>query len=191
MAIIWAYARVSTAGQVLDAQLDALRGAGVDERHIEVEKASGLRHDRPVLDQLLARVATGDTVVVTKLDRLGRSVPHLLRVVGELEQRGVTLRSLSEAIDTSSAGGRFMVTMIAALAEMEADLIRERTVAGLAAARSRGRIGGRPLALSSEAVRAGRAAHLQGESVAAIARSLKVSPSTVRRHVIGHGEKRD
>lgn len=106
VAIDFGYARVSTAGQSLDAQLDALRAAGVDEGHVHVEKASGRRTDRPVLTALLDQMTAGDMLVLTKLDRLGRSMAHLVQVVDELERRGVALRSLSEAIDTSSPAGR-------------------------------------------------------------------------------------
>ncbi|WP_402372963.1 recombinase family protein [Isoptericola rhizosphaerae] len=185
MAITFGYARVSTSTQNLDGQRDALVAASVDARHLRVETASGRRDDRPVLTQLLAEVAEGDTVVVTKLDRLGRSLSHLVRVVDELERRGVTLRSLSEAIDTSSAGGRFMVHMLAALAQMEADLIRERTIDGLAAARARGRTGGRPRVMTPDRIAAARASLAGGQSVAAVARALGVSVSSIRRHVVG------
>ncbi|HWV76002.1 MAG TPA: recombinase family protein [Isoptericola sp.] len=187
MAITFGYARVSTSTQNLDAQRDALRAAGVDARHLRVETASGRRDDRRVLAQLLAELDEGDTVVVTKLDRLGRSVSHLVRVVDELECRGVALRSLSEQIDTSSSSGRFMVHMLAALAQMEADLIRERTLDGLAAARSRGRIGGRPTVMSPERLATARASVAGGQSVASVARALGVSISTVRRHLAQHG----
>ena len=183
MAITFGYARVSTATQNLDAQRVALLAAGVDARHLRVETASGRRDDRPVLAGLLAEVDKGDSVVVAKLDRLGRSVSHLVRVVEELERRGVALRSLSEQIDTSTSAGRFMVHMLAALAQMEADLIRERTLDGLAAARSRGRVGGRPTVMSPDRLATARASVADGQSVAAVARALGVSVSTVRRHL--------
>lgn len=183
MTITFGYARVSTSTQSLDAQRDALLAAGVDVRHLRVEMASGRRDDRPVLAALLAEVADGDAVVVTKLDRLGRSLSHLVHVVDELERRGVALRSLSEQIDTSTSAGRFMVHMLAALAQMEADLIRERTLDGLAAARSRGRVGGRPTVMSPERLATAQASVAGGQSVAAVARALGVSVSTVRRHL--------
>ncbi|MCZ2261977.1 recombinase family protein [Isoptericola nanjingensis] len=184
MAITFGYARVSTATQVLDAQLDALRVAGVDGRHVRVEMASGRRQDRPVLAGLLAELGDGDTLVVAKLDRLGRSMPHLVGLVDELERRGVGLRSLSEQIDTASPAGRFMVHMLAALAQMEADLIRERTNEGLAAARARGRIGGRPSVMSPDRTSSARELLAGGKSVAAVAAVLGVSTSTVRRHAV-------
>lgn len=185
MSIVFGYARVSTSSQSLDAQRDALLAAGVDERHLYVETASGRRGDRPVLAALVDQLAAGDEVVVMKLDRLGRSVSHLMRVVDDLEHRGVALRSLSEQIDTSSPGGRFMVHMLAALAEMEADLIRERTMDGLAAARSRGRVGGRPTVMTPDRLAAAQASIAGGQSVAAVARALGVSVATIRRHVAG------
>ncbi|GAA1739791.1 recombinase family protein [Isoptericola cucumis] len=148
-----------------------------------VETASGRRDDRPVLAALLADIEMADAVVVTKLDRPGRRVSHLVRVVDELERRDVALRSLSEQIDTSTSAGRFMVHMLAALAQMEADLIRERTLDGLAAARSRGRIGGRPTVMSPERLATARASVAGGQSIASVARALGVSVSTARRHL--------
>ncbi len=184
MAITFGYARVSTSGQSLDAQRDALHAAGVDARHVYVETASGRRADRPVLVALLADLQQGDALVVTKLDRLGRSMAHLVQVVEELERRGVALRSISESIDTSSPAGRFMVHMLAALAQMEADLIRERTLDGLAAARARGRAGGRPSVMTQERIAAARASLAGGQPVAAVARALGVSESTIRRRIV-------
>lgn len=184
MSIVFGYARVSTVSQSLDSQLDQLRAAGVDDRHVRVEKASGRRQDRAVLAGLLVDVTDGDAIVVTKLDRLGRSMQHLVQVVDQLDRSGVRLRSLSEQIDTSSAGGRFMVHMLAALAQMEADLIRERTMDGLAAARARGRVGGRPTVMTSERIAAARASYAGGQPVAQIARAFGVSVSTIRRHVV-------
>ncbi|MFE6968882.1 recombinase family protein [Isoptericola sp. NPDC057653] len=183
MAITFGYARVSTSTQNLDAQRDALLDAGVDARHLRVETAPGRRNDRPVLAQLLSALDAGDSLVVAKLDRLGRSVSHLVRVIDELERRGVALRSLSEQIDTSSPAGRFMVHMRAALAQMEADLIRGRSLDGLAAARSRGRVGGRPSVMTPDRLAAARSAIHGGQSAAAVARALGVSVATIRRHV--------
>ncbi|WP_225220757.1 recombinase family protein [Oerskovia merdavium] len=185
MAITFGYARVSTAGQNLDAQRDALRAAGVDDRHVYVEKASGTRADRPALRALLEQVHDGDVLVVTKLDRLGRSAAHLARLVSDLVDQGVTLRSLTESIDTSTAAGKFMVHMLAALAQMEADLAAERTRAGLEAARARGRVGGRPSVMSPDRLDAAKASLAQGQSIAAVARALGVSPATIRRHAVG------
>ena len=174
------YARVSTIAQDEALQVDALQAAGSDR--IFIDKASGRLAERPALDQLLAQLRPGDTVVTWRLDRLGRSLRHLLDLVGDLEERGVTLRSLSEAIDTSSPGGRLTFHLFGALSEFEASLIREGTVAGLAAARARGRKGGRPSVWTPEKLSAARSMHAAGEhDVATIARILGVSRASVYR----------
>ena len=143
------YARVSTRDQNLELQLDALTKAGCEL--IYQEKVSGARASRPELDQLLSRLRSGDTIYIYKLDRLGRSLQHLLQVVGDLQQRGVGLVSLTDAINTTSAQGRLVFNLFASLAEFERELIRERTHAGLASARAR--VGGRRRGLSEEAER--------------------------------------
>jgi DNA invertase Pin-like site-specific DNA recombinase len=134
------YARVSSADQSLDLQLDALRQCGAERTFTDV--ASGKRDDRPGLTEALTALNSGDVLVVWKLDRLGRSLKHLVETVAGL-QRGVGLKVLTGGIDTTSAAGRLIFGIFAALAEFERELIRERTLAGLAAARSRGRYGGR------------------------------------------------
>lgn len=136
------YARVSTSEQKLDLQMDALRAAGCER--LCSDTVSGAKAERPGLAQALAACQAGDTLVVWKLDRLGRSLPHLVQTVQGLDARGVGFQSLRENIDTVSSGGRLVFHLFAALAEFERDLIRERTNAGLAAARARGRKGGRP-----------------------------------------------
>lgn len=139
------YARVSTAEQGLDLQLDSLRDAGCDERLVFVDKASGVKSDRPGLEQALDTVAKGDTLVVWRLDRLGRSMQHLVSIIEELNNRDVGFRSLCDGvIDTTTASGQLIFGIFAALAQFERALIVERTKAGLAAARARGRLGGRP-----------------------------------------------
>ena len=135
------YARVSTDDQNLDLQRDALNRAGCDRLY--EEKASGKSADRPQLEECLADLREGDTLTVWRLDRLGRSLPDLVRIVGELEKRGVGFESLSERIETVSAAGKLIFHVFAALAEFERNVIRERTQAGLTAARARGRCGGR------------------------------------------------
>src|SRR5215211_5367331 len=135
------YARVSTADQQPQLQVDALERAGC--YRVFTETASGARSDRPVLEQVLDQLRRGDTLVVWKLDRLGRSLRHLVDTVTELAERGIGFRSLQEAIDTTTPGGKLVFHVFAALAEFERDLIRERTTAGLAAARARGRHGDR------------------------------------------------
>jgi DNA invertase Pin-like site-specific DNA recombinase len=142
------YARVSTTDQQPQLQVDALTGAGC--YRVFTETASGARADRPVLEQVLDQLRPGDTLVVWKLDRLGRSLRHLVDTVTGLAERGIGFRSLQEAIDTTTPGGKLVFHVFAALAEFERDLIRERTSAGLAAARVRGRHGGRPSVMTGD-----------------------------------------
>jgi DNA invertase Pin-like site-specific DNA recombinase len=141
------YARVSTGEQTLDLQLDALRAAGCGK--VYTETASGAKADRPVLDEVLSYVRKGDTLVVWRLDRLGRSLKHLIEVVAALAEQGIGFKSLTEQIDTTTPGGKLIFHVFGALAEFERDLVRERTHAGLAAARARGRLGGRPKKLTN------------------------------------------
>ena len=135
------YARVSTDDQNLDLQHDALTRAGCDR--IYEEKVSGKSTARPQLDECLRDLREGDTLTVWRLDRLGRSLPDLVRIISDLEKRGVSFESLGERVETSSASGKLIFHVFAALAEFERNLIRERTQAGLVAARARGRSGGR------------------------------------------------
>jgi DNA invertase Pin-like site-specific DNA recombinase len=174
------YARVSTADQSLDLQRDALKGAGVDR--VFTDQASGRKDDRPGLAAALAALQAGDILVVWKLDRLGRSLKHLVETVSVLERRGVGLRVLSGGIDTTSAAGRLVFGIFAALAEFEAELIRERTLAGLAAAKKRGRKGGRPRALTTKQLDHARMLIALGRtSVKEVAATLGVSRSTLYR----------
>ena len=136
------YARVSTTEQKLDLQQDALQVAGCEQ--LFTDTASGAKAERPGLAAALLACRKGDTLVVWKLDRLGRSLPHLVETVRELVARGVDFRSLQENIDTTTSGGKLIFHIFASLAEFERDIIRERTQAGLSAARARGRKGGRP-----------------------------------------------
>ena len=136
------YARVSTTDQNLDFQRDALKVAGCERTFTDT--ASGAKMERPGLTQLLTECRSGDTLVVWKLDRLGRSLPHLVETVREMEAKGIGFKSLQENIDTTTSGGKLIFHIFASLAEFERDLIRERTNAGLSAARARGRKGGRP-----------------------------------------------
>ncbi len=181
MADLFGYARVSTADQNPDLQLDALRAAGCSR--IFTDHASGTKTARPELTNALDHLRAGDTLIVWKLDRLGRSLPHLVETVKALADRDIGFRSLQDPIDTTTPGGRLVFHVFATLAEFERDLIRERTNAGLAAARARGRVGGRPPALTSDQVAMARDA-LEADpkrSVASVARSLKVSPATLYR----------
>lgn len=141
------YARISKndGGQVLDAQLDQLREAGVDDAHIYTDKASGAKEDRPGLEAVLKAAREGDTIVVARLDRLGRSLRHLIDISEDLRGRGIGFKVISGAaagVDTSTPSGKMMFSMFAAFAEYERELIRERTLDGLKAARARGRKGG-------------------------------------------------
>ena len=143
------YARVSTGDQNLDLQKDALRIAGCEDNKIFTDKLSGTKDDRPGLGEALTYLRPGDTLVVWRLDRLGRSLSHLITLTTELEARGVGFKSLQEGIDTTTSGGKLVFHIFGALAEFERSLIRERTHAGLKAARARGRNGGRPKLLDA------------------------------------------
>lgn len=147
--MIFGYGRVSTRDQNLNLQEDALKNAGCSE--LFLEKITGTRTDRPELNRLIAQLREGDTVIVWKLDRLGRSLKDLIDLVNQFRSKGVRFKCITMEVDTETASGRLMYNLFAALAEFEHDLIVERTNAGLEAARARGRKGGRPKGLSSEA----------------------------------------
>ncbi|GAA1993606.1 recombinase family protein [Terrabacter lapilli] len=174
------YARVSTLEQDAALQRDALQSAGC--QRIFTDTASGKLEHRPALDAMLDQLRPGDTVVVWRLDRLGRSLRHLIDTVQTLESRGVAFHSLTENIDTSTPGGKLIFHVFGALAEFERDLIRERTMAGLAAARARGRSGGRPTVWTPEKLRVARDMYESKEhDIAAIARVVGVSRASVYR----------
>jgi DNA invertase Pin-like site-specific DNA recombinase len=176
------YARVSTTDQQPHLQVDALKHAGC--YRVFTETASGACTDRPVLDQVLDQLRPGDTLVVWKLDRLGRSLRHLVDTVTDLAERGIGFRSLQESIDTTTPGGKLIFHIFAALAEFECDLVRERTSAGLAAARARGRHGGRPPVLTGSRLQVARELYASGQyTVAAIAKTLGVSRASIYRHL--------
>jgi DNA invertase Pin-like site-specific DNA recombinase len=175
------YARVSTDEQTTRLQLDALRGAGCDPVFEDTE--SGARRSRPQLDRALAELRAGDTLVVWKLDRLGRSLRDLLDVAEGLRERGVALRSLTEHIDTSTAAGKMLYAVLGAVAQFERDVLRERTIAGMRAAKNRGERIGRPAALTSIQVRAAKKMIERGESPNHVARVLRVGRSTLYRHL--------
>lgn len=178
------YARVSTQDQDTSLQRVALEEAGCDR--VFQEMASGAQRDRPELLSALGYMREGDTLVVWKLDRLARSLKQLIETVEALEQRGVGFRSLTESIDTTSPGGKLIFHIFAALAEFERGLIRERTMAGLAAAKARGRVGGRPKALSDKDKTAARALLADGEiTIAEVAQRVGVSPATLYRYFPG------
>lgn len=178
------YARVSTQDQDPELQRVALFGAGC-ERVFE-ETASGAQRDRPELKMALDYMRAGDTLVVWKLDRLARSLKQLIETVEGLEERGVGFRSLTENIDTTTNGGKLIFHIFAALAEFERGLIKERTLAGLAAARARGRVGGRPPRLGPKDIVAAKGMLSQaGMTVVEVAERLGVSPATLYRHLPG------
>lgn len=175
------YMRVSTDSdrQSVDLQRDALLAAGVDERQLFQDRASGARGDRPGLKACFAYLKPSDTLVVWKLDRLGRSLSHLLALVGELRERKIGFRSLTESLDTTSPTGELMLHIFGALAQYERALIRERVNAGLAAARKRGRKGGRPIKVDPEKLEQIIAALETGKSKASVCRAFEISRSTL------------
>ena len=175
------YMRVSSADdrQTVDLQRDALFAAGVDARHLHQDKASGARDDRPGLKACLDDLQQGDVLVVWKLDRLGRSLPHLLAIVTDLKKRGVAFRSLTEQMDTTTPHGELLFGIFGSLAQYERALTRERVIAGLAAAKRRGRRGGRPPALDPERVEQIVSALDGGASKASVCRSFKVPRTTL------------
>jgi len=145
------YARVSTTGQKLDAQLEALKAAGVEDDHLFQEKESGSRADRPKLQEMLRFVRKGDTVIATKIDRIARSTKHLLEIVEEIERKGATFKVLNINLDTSTPTGKLMLTMLGAIATFERELMLERQAEGYAIAKAQGRIKGRPATAQSQA----------------------------------------
>lgn len=175
------YMRASTDSdrQVLDLQRDALLSAGVDERHLFEDRVSGSRGDRAGLAKALAFLRPGDGLVVWKLDRLGRSLPHLLTTVTDLKTRGIAFRSLTEQMDTTTPQGEFLFHVFGALAQFERSLIQERVQAGLAAARRRGRRGGRPVAIDAEKLGAVITALDGGATKAAVCRTFGIKRSTL------------
>jgi len=183
--VIFAYARVSTTDQNPDLQFDALKQSGYDR--LFIDKASGAKTDRPEFNKLLGQLRPGDSILIWKLDRLGRSLRHLLDVVDHLNSMTVGLKSLTDPIDTTTSQGKHIFNIFASLAEFERDLIRERTMAGLAAARARGRIGGRPKGLSPEGKRntiAAASLFREGHhTIPEICQALSISKSTFYRYL--------
>lgn len=187
--MIIGYARVSTRDQTVALQVDALKQAGCEKVHTEI--VSGASAARPVLDRVLEDLRAGDVLVVWKLDRLGRSLKHLVTTVADLAERDVGLKSLNDPIDTSTSHGRLTFNLFASLAEFERDLIRERTQAGLSAARARGRKGGRPKGLPAAAEATACAAetlYREGKlSAQQIAGRLRIAKSTLYAYLRHRG----
>lgn len=185
------YARVSTQDQNLEMQLDALNKAGCEQ--IFQEKASGVKSERPELSAMKQILRKGDVIYIYKLDRLGRSLKHLLELTSDFENKGIGLISLNDHIDTTTAQGRLIFNIFASLSEFERDLIRERTKSGLEAARARGRKGGRSRGLSKEAERTAMLAQtLYNErklGVDAIAKELLISKMTLYKYLRHRGVK--
>ena len=176
------YARVSTADQNPDLQHDALKAVGC--YRIFVDIASGALDERPALAKVLDQLRPGDTLVVWKLDRLGRSLRHLIDTIDELERRDIGFRSLQENIDTTTPGGKLIFHIFGALAEFERDIIRQRTLAGLVSARARGRKGGRPPSMTpTKRALARQMYDSRQHTLAEIARTLGVSRASIYRHL--------
>jgi DNA invertase Pin-like site-specific DNA recombinase len=174
------YARVSTADQTLEPQTDILSEVGCKKLFTDV--ASGVRTERPGLDKAFSFCRKGDTLVVWKLDRMGRSMSHLIELVQKLEQMGVGFQSLTEKIDTTTAGGRLIFHLFGALAEFERDLIRERVQAGLKSARTRGRKGGRPPISKETKAMAQALIADKSLSIKQICERLGIARSTLYKH---------
>lgn len=165
--------------QCLDLQLDAVKAAGVDPRHIFIDRASGAKSRRPGLDQMLSFVKAGDVVVAWKFDRISRSALDLIKLCDELRKRDVGLRSLTERIDTDTPAGQCVMTVLSAMAQLEREVLIERVRAGLEAAAKRGRRGGRPRRMTSEAIAAARSLLSAGSNPTEVARVMGVPRSTL------------
>ncbi|MEM7288783.1 MAG: recombinase family protein [Pseudomonadota bacterium] len=177
--MIIGYARVSTEDQNLDAQITALKGAGAER--IFADKISGSKRKRPELNRMLDQLRPTDVVLVTKYDRLARSLTDLLDIVAQVEACEAGFRSLAEDIDTTTPAGRLIFHVFASIAQFERERIRERTMEGLAAARAKGRVGGRPPALTDDQKTEVLRLKSEGRAVRDIAALFKVSPATVKR----------
>ena len=180
------YARVSTKDQNLDLQIDALTKAGCVDTYIYREEISGATRERPQLQKLLEQIREGDVVVIWKLDRLGRSLADLVHLVNEIQDKGAGLLSLNDNIDTTTPQGKLTFHIFAAIAQFEREIIRERTNAGLASARARGRKGGRPRGLSPDAkIKAAAAVSLyqQKKSISEICTTLAISKKTLYKYL--------
>src|SRR5512144_1593331 len=176
------YARVSTQDQTLDLQKDALQKAGCER--IFTDTASGAKAERVGLDEALSYIRPGDTLVVWRLDRLGRSLKHLIETITALDTRKIGFKSITEAIDTTTSGGKLIFHIFGALTEFERDIIRERTQAGLTAARARGRKGGRPKALTpKKQEQALTLYNAKTHTIDEICRTLNISRATLYRYI--------
>ncbi|MBF9052046.1 recombinase family protein [Roseobacter sp. HKCCD9010] len=177
------YARVSTADQSVEGQTAALKAAGCERVFTEV--ASGANKTRPVLAEALEFLRPGDKLVVFKLDRVARSLPHLIELMDRLKVKDIAFKSLTEEINTTTPGGKLLFHLMAAIAEFERDLIRERTMVGLKAAKAKGRTGGRPRQMTEEKIKAVRTLLANGTAVKDAAQAVGVSVPTLYRHLPG------
>ena len=176
------YARVSTSDQTLDLQKDALEKAGCGR--IFTDTASGAKAERVGLDEAMSHLREGDTLVVWRLDRLGRSLRHLIETITALASRGIGFKSITESIDTTTSGGKLIFHIFGALAEFERDIIRERTQAGLNAARARGRKGGRPKSLTGRKIEMARQLYnSRTHTIDEVCRTLNISRATLYRYI--------
>jgi DNA invertase Pin-like site-specific DNA recombinase len=183
---LYGYARVSTDDQELHLQLDALKHAGCNAKHIFSEKVSGAKHDRPALTSCLSTLKKGDTLLVWRLDRLGRSMPHLVGLVEDLRQRGIGFRSVCDGvIDTTTASGELVFNIFSSLAQFERRLTQERTHAGLQAARARGKKGGRkPIKADNPRVKMAKTLYEDKQlAIHVICKQMQISRSTFYRLV--------
>lgn len=175
------YARVSTAEQNLALQIDALKNAECEK--IFEDKTSGSKDERVGLNQALENLREGDTLVVWKLDRLGRSLKSLIKLISELEEKDVNFKSITDSIDTSTAAGRFFFHLMASLSQMERELIIERTRAGLEAAKRQGRVGGRKRVMTDRKIKSAKKLLAAGELPRDVATTLGISLATLYRHI--------
>jgi len=181
------YARVSTTDQDASLQHDALEGIGCDRTF--TDQASGMKVDRPELARALDILRAGDTLAVYRLDRLGRSLKHLVEIVEDLQERDIALRTIVEGFDTTTANGKLVFHVFAAMAEFERELIRERTMAGLQSARARGRLGGRPKTMDERKVATAKNLYDAGTPVMDICKTLGISKATFYRTVPTNGDR--
>lgn len=179
--MIVGYARVSTSEQNISLQKEELKKYGAEK--IFEDKISGSKKDRPGLNKMMEMIREGDTLIIWKLDRLGRSLKNLIEFVSQLNERGIHLKSITDSIDTSTASGKFFFHIMAALAEMEGALIRERTRVGLEAARRQGRFGGRKPLMTDSKLKAARKLLKSGELPRDVVRNLGVSLATLYRWI--------
>lgn len=177
------YARVSTLEQNLDLQQDALLAAGCDTKNIYTDTTTGSKSDRPGLNKLLDKLRSGDEVIVWRLDRLGRSLRHLIALVNNLNDNGVIFKSITENIETATNNGRLIFNIFASLAEFERNLIKERTLAGLSAARARGRLGGRPTADQTKIKSAIQLYNKKDLTVEQICKAVGISKGTLYKYI--------